>query len=107
MAFDPFRASARFQSPRMVKFRLPRRAMSHGQTKGYRSGNHARSLEARSTSGAMLMPKILIEFDSVNFDENSRRIRVDFSQKHRFKANGSFKPLCYGLVQRRWNSRRG
>jgi hypothetical protein len=63
--------------------------------------------KARSTCGARLMPKILIEFDSVKFDENSRLIRVDFSQKHRLNANGSFKLLCYGLVQRRWNSRRG
>ena len=63
--------------------------------------------KVRSTCGARLMPKFLIEFDSVKFDKNSRLIRVDFSQKHRFKANGNFKPLCYGLVQRRWNSRRG
>jgi hypothetical protein len=63
--------------------------------------------KARSTRGAMRMPKILVEFDSVKFDENSRRIRVDFSQKHRFKANGSFKPLCYRLIQRREDSRRG
>jgi hypothetical protein len=91
----------------MVKFRLPRHAISHRQTKGYRSGNHPRSLEGVLYIRCVLMPKILIEFDSVKFDENSRRIRVDFSQKHRFKANGSFKPLCYGLVQRRWNSRRG
>jgi len=38
--------------------------------------------------------KILIEFDPVKFDENSRRIRVDFAQKHRFNANDSFKPVC-------------
>jgi hypothetical protein len=38
--------------------------------------------------------KILIEFDCVAFDENSSRIRVDFVQKHRFKANDSFKPVC-------------
>jgi hypothetical protein len=41
--------------------------------------------------------KILIEFDSVKFDENSRRIRVYFGQKPRFNANGDFKPVCYGL----------
>ena len=38
--------------------------------------------------------KILVEFDPVKFDENSRRIRVDFGQKRRFTANDSFKPLC-------------
>jgi hypothetical protein len=38
--------------------------------------------------------KILIEFDCVAFDENSSRIRFDFVQKHRFKANDSFKPVC-------------
>jgi hypothetical protein len=42
--------------------------------------------------------KILIEFDNVEFDENSHRIRVDFVQKHRFNANDSFKPVWYGLV---------
>jgi len=50
--------------------------------------------------------KILIESDFVKFDEISRRIRVDFAQKPRFDANNSFKPVCYGLVQRRRNSRR-
>jgi len=40
------------------------------------------------------MPKILGEFDSVKFEENSPRIRVDFGQKHRFNANNSFKPVC-------------
>jgi len=38
--------------------------------------------------------KILVEFDSVKFDENSRRIRIDFAQKRRFIANDSFKPVC-------------
>ena len=42
--------------------------------------------------------KILIKFDIVEFDENSRRIRVDFVQKHPFNANDSFKPVWYGLV---------
>lgn len=40
------------------------------------------------------MLKILVEFDSLEFDENSRRIRVDFVQKSRFNANERFKPLC-------------
>jgi hypothetical protein len=42
--------------------------------------------------------KFLIEFYSVKFDENSHRIRVYFGQKPRFDTNGSFKPVCYGLV---------
>jgi hypothetical protein len=51
-------------------------------------------------AGVRRMPafKILIEFDNVEFDENSRRIRIDFVQKHRFNANDSFKPVWYGLV---------
>jgi hypothetical protein len=53
------------------------------------------------------IPKILVKFDSVKFDENLPRIRVDFSQKPLFNANNSFKPVCYGLVQRRWKIRRG
>ncbi len=38
--------------------------------------------------------KILVKFDLLEFDENSRRIRVDFAQKRRFIANDSFKPVC-------------
>ncbi len=44
------------------------------------------------------MFKILIEFDIVEFDENSHRIRVEFVQKHRVNTNDSFKPVWYGLV---------
>ena len=40
--------------------------------------------------------KILIEFDTVKFDENLRCISVDFAQKPCFNANGSFKAVCYG-----------
>jgi len=40
------------------------------------------------------MPKILVKFDSVKFDESLRRIRVDIAQKHPFNANNSFKPVC-------------
>jgi hypothetical protein len=46
-------------------------------------------LQGRVSTG-----KILIEFDSVKFDENLRRIRVDFVQKARFDPNDSFKPVC-------------
>lgn len=51
-------------------------------------------------AGARYAPisTFLIEFDIVEFDENSRRIRIDFVQKHRFNANDSFKPVWYGLV---------
>jgi len=38
--------------------------------------------------------KILDEFESVEFAEKSRRIRVDFAQKARLIANDSFKALC-------------
>jgi len=48
--------------------------------------------------------KFLVRFDPFKFDENSRRISVEFAQKPRFIANVSFKPVCYGLVQRRRNS---
>jgi hypothetical protein len=44
--------------------------------------------------GRRPVPKILGEFEIVEFDKNSRRIRVDFAQKHRFNANDSFKPVC-------------
>lgn len=40
------------------------------------------------------MITILGKFYSVQFDENSRRIRVYFAQKRRFNANDSFKPVC-------------
>ena len=53
------------------------------------------------------MLKILVKFDTVKFDQDLRRIRVNFAQKPPFNANNSFKPVCYGLVQRRWKSRRG
>jgi hypothetical protein len=52
------------------------------------------SAEVRRASAS----KILIEFDNVEIDENSYRIRVDFVQKHRVNANDSFKPVWYGLV---------
>jgi len=38
--------------------------------------------------------KIFIKFELVEFDENSRHIRVDFAQNPRFVANNSFRPIC-------------
>lgn len=82
----------------MVKFVLPRRAADAKKSK---------VTTAVTMRGAPTMPawadrapmfKILIEFNIVEFDENSHRIRVDFIQKHRVNTNDSFKPLCYGLV---------
>jgi len=66
----------------MVKFLLPRRASTRTRTKGYRCGNHARSIESahgpRPACRRAGVPafKILIESDSVKFDENSRLIRI-------------------------------
>jgi hypothetical protein len=78
----------------MVKFRLPRRAIAPTEAACYRCGNHARSDEAAHCTHNAWTFRILIEFDSVKFDQNSRRIRVDFGQKPRFIANDSFKPVC-------------
>ena len=63
--------------------------------------------KAPQTKNRLPIVKILVKFDSVKFDENLRLIRVDFAQKPLFNANNSFKHVCYGLVQRRWKSRRG
>jgi hypothetical protein len=41
-----------------------------------------------------LISKILIKFDLLGFDSNTRLIRVDFIQKRRFVANDNFKPAC-------------
>ena len=88
----------------MVKFLLPRRAIARVHSNGYRCGNHVRSIEGAHGTRRMPAPKILIESDSVKFDEISRRIRIYFAQNPRLNANNSFKPVCYGLVQRRRNS---
>jgi hypothetical protein len=53
------------------------------------------------------IPKILGKFYFLPFEENSHRIRGELAQKRRFIANDSFKPVWYGLVQRRWESRQG
>jgi hypothetical protein len=60
----------------MVKFLLPRRASTRTRTKRYRCGNHARSIEGAHGMRRMPALKILIESDSVKFDENSRLIRI-------------------------------
>ena len=91
----------------MVKFRLPRHDIARAEAACYRCANHARLAEGAYCTHYASMFKILVEPDSVKFDRNSRRIRVDFGQKPRFIANDSFKPVCYGLVQRRRNNRRG
>src|SRR3974390_1613259 len=90
----------------MVKFRLPHRTSAPAETKCYRCGNHSRSSEKATRTRHNLTSKTLIEFDNVEFEEKSRRIRVDFTQKPHRKPNASFNPVCYGLVQRRRNSRR-
>jgi hypothetical protein len=38
--------------------------------------------------------KTFAKFEHVEFDENSRCIRVDFAQNPRFVANNSFRPIC-------------
>jgi hypothetical protein len=78
----------------MVKFRLPRRDGARADGTCYRCGNHARPAEAAHDTYYAATFKILFESDSVKFDKNSRRIRVDFGQKPRFIANDSFKPVC-------------
>jgi hypothetical protein len=60
----------------MVKFLLPHRASARAQSKGYRCGNHVRLIEGASRTRQMPVSKILIESDSVKFDEISRRIRI-------------------------------
>jgi len=78
----------------MVKFLLPRRVVAPAQTKCYRCGNHTRMAESARSLGRAALCKILVKFDSVEFDENSRRIRIDITQKPRFNSNDSFKPVC-------------
>jgi hypothetical protein len=78
----------------MVKFRLPRHDVARAEATCYRYGNHAwLAARVRRRHDASTF-KILIEFNSVKFDKNSPRIRVDFAQKPRFIANDSFKPVC-------------
>ena len=78
----------------MVKFLLPRRVAVRAKTESYHYGNHAPSKKTAEKVSRPSVLKILVKFDSVKFDENSHRIRVDFAQKRRFIANDSFKPIC-------------
>jgi hypothetical protein len=78
----------------MVKFLLPRRLSAPAQAKCYRCGNHTRTAESALSLGRAALFKILVNFDPVKFDKNSRRIRIDITQKPRFNSNDSFKPVC-------------
>jgi hypothetical protein len=60
----------------MVKFLLPRRASTRARTKGYYYGNHVRMIEGAHGTRCVPAFKILIESDSVKFDENSPLIRI-------------------------------
>jgi hypothetical protein len=91
----------------MVKFLLPCCEIPHPVDKGYRRGNHAQLVEVSLMAGQASILKILVESSTVKFDENSRLIRIDIAQKRHLNANDRFNPICYGLVQRRRNSRRG
>jgi hypothetical protein len=75
----------------MVKFRLPRRKVDAKVTGAVTM--RALLAGAASRRGG-LSPRILVEFDPVKFEENSRRIRVDFTQKPCAHANRSFNPVC-------------
>ncbi|HEY1309911.1 MAG TPA: hypothetical protein VGF02_03095 [Pseudolabrys sp.] len=82
----------------MVKFVLPRGSSNTKTSKVTAAVTMRNGLAAPAGARRTPASKILIEFDNVEFDENSPRIRVDFVQKHRFNANDSFKPVWYGLV---------
>jgi hypothetical protein len=90
----------------MVKFLLQRRAGTPAQANRYRCGNHMLRAKVPDSRRGVPIFKILIEFEPVKFDENLCRISGDFTQKLRVNSNANFKPVCYGLVQRRRNSRR-
>ena len=77
-----------------MKFLLPHHDSAGAEAEYYRCGNHAQLAKGAHGTHRTSMRKILVECDSVKFDENSRRIRVDFTQKRRFIANDSFKPVC-------------
>jgi hypothetical protein len=78
----------------MVKFLLPRHNIACAKTESYRCGNHVPLAKFAEGVHRASMFKILVKCNSVKFDENSRRIRIDFAQKRRFIANDSFKPIC-------------
>ncbi len=77
----------------MVKFRLPLRLIRRSQQTYYLCGNHAGSSKAPAIWRNPAFSKILVEFDFLKFEENLRRIRIDFAQKRRFIANDNFKPV--------------
>jgi len=62
--------------------------------KSYRCGNHVGGTKPQIPRGPTSMIKSLVKFDPVKFDENLRRIRVDFAQNPRLIANGRFKAVC-------------
>jgi hypothetical protein len=75
----------------MVKFRLPQQFIMRTYARRSPCGNHA---DLRVGAARQDAYKILIEFDFLEFDKNSHRIRGDFAQNCRFIANDSFKPVC-------------
>jgi hypothetical protein len=88
----------------MVKFRLPCVRAWSNLTAPVTMPARA---EIAPSNAELAIVQILIKADFVHFYENYRHIRIDFAQKRRFIANDSFNPVWYGLVQRRWESRRG
>jgi hypothetical protein len=54
----------------------------------------SRALKRPAGGAARASIKNLNKFDSVEFDENSRRIRIDFTQNPRVIANDSFNRVC-------------
>jgi len=64
------------------------------KTNHYCCGNHEQLAAGAHYMHDAPISKTLIEFDSVNFEENSPHNRVYFSQKSRFNANDSFKAIC-------------
>jgi hypothetical protein len=78
----------------MVKFRLPSRAAPAQElpvmtavTMGALAKSQGRAHQAASRQNS-------IGPNSVKFDKNFARIRVDFGQNHRVVANDNFKPVC-------------
>jgi hypothetical protein len=92
LAARSWRCSAPFAGHGEISVAAPN--ASARKTSHYCCGNHELlAARAHSIDGARML-KILIKFDPVKFDENSRHIRVYFAQKPRFIANDSFRPIC-------------
>lgn len=51
-------------------------------------------VERRLRREIRVIAKIFRKMDFVEFDANTRRIRIDFVQKANSNANLSFSPLC-------------